>query len=89
MAGPSIRISPGKPDRWYYLTQALESVPTLFCGYSLADAGTLNTLHPSVVGGRELSDKWIVVLPETDEGTLQFFRALKFQIIESDTVRKF
>ena len=72
------------PDRWYYLTQALESTPTIFCGYSLSDAGTLNSLHPSAVGGRELSDKWIVVLPDTDQGTLQFFRALKFQIIESD-----
>ena len=73
-----------EPDRWHYLTQALESAPTLFCGYSLADAGTLNSLHPSSVGGRELSDKWIAVLPGTDEGTLQYFRALKFQIIECD-----
>ena len=75
-----------EPDRWHYLTQALESAPTLFCGYSLADAGTLNSLHPSSAAGRELSDKWITVLPGTDEGTLQFFRALKFQIIECDIV---
>ena len=71
-----------EPDRWHCLVQALESAPTLFCGYSLADAGTLNSLHPSSSSGREISDKWIAVLPGTDEGTLQFFRALKFQIIE-------
>ena len=76
-----------EPDRWHYLTQALESAPTLFCGYSLADAGTLNSLHPSSASGRELSDRWIAVLPGTDEGTLQFFRALKLQIIECDTVQ--
>ena len=75
-----------EPDRWHYLIQALESSPTLFCGYSLADAGTLNSLHPSSASGRDLSDKWIAVLPGTDEGTLRFFRALKFQIIECDIV---
>ena len=75
-----------EPDRWHYLIQALESAPTLFCGYSLADAGILSSLHPSATSGRQLSDKWIVVLPGTDEGTLQYFRALKFQIIECDIV---
>ena len=75
-----------EPDRWHYLTQALESAPTIFCGYALTDAGTLRSLHPSSTGGRELSDKWITVLPGTDEGTLRFFRALKFQIIESEIV---
>ena len=74
-----------EPDRWHYLTEALESAPTLFCGYSLADSGTLTSLHPSSVNSRDLSDKWITVLPGTDEGTLDYFRALKFQIIECDT----
>ena len=73
-----------EPDRWHYLVQALESKPTIFCGYSLSDAGTLSSLHPSASNGREQSDKWIVVMPGTDEGTLQFFRAMKFQIIEGD-----
>ena len=75
-----------EPDRWHYLIQALESAPTIFCGYSLTDAGTLNSFHPSSASGRELSDKWIAVLPGIDEGTLQFFRALRFQIIECDVV---
>ena len=76
-----------EPDRWHYLVQALESAPTLFCGYSLADAGTLQSLHPSAANGRDLSDKWITVLPGTDEGTIQYFRALKFQIIECDIIQ--
>ena len=75
-----------EPDRWYFLVRALEAGPTLFWGYSLADAGTLNSLHPSTTEGRELADKWITVLPGTDEGTLQYFRALNFQIIECDTI---
>ena len=73
-----------EPDRWHYLTQALESAPTIFCGYSLADAGTLHSLHSSSTSGRELSDKWIAVLPGTDEGTVQYLKAMKFQIIECD-----
>ena len=73
-----------EPDRWYFLSHALESVPTLFCGYSLADSGTLSMLHPSTVDSRELSDKWITVLPGTDEGTRRYFRALNFQVIDCD-----
>ena len=72
------------PDRWHYLTQALNSAPTLFCGYSVADSGTLTSLARSASGARELSDKWITVLPGTDQGTLDYFKALGFQIIECD-----
>ena len=75
-----------EPDRWRYLSQALESVPTLFCGYSLSDSGTLTTLHPSAVDNREFSDKWITVLPGTEASTIEYFKALKFQIIECDIV---
>lgn len=74
-----------EPDRWYYLTRNLESGPTLFAGYSLSDSGTLSTLHPSTADGRDLADKWITVLPGTPDGTLQYYRALKFQIIECTT----
>ena len=73
------------PDRWHFLTNALQSRPTLFWGYGLADAGALQALHPSSVGGMVRADTWITVLPETDEGTLQYFRALGFQILEADT----
>ena len=74
-----------EPDRWYYLMQALESAPTLFCGYSLSDADTLTSLHQTSANERDAADRWIVVLPGTDEGTLHYFHALNFQIIESDT----
>ena len=72
------------PDRWHYLTSALNSPPTLFCGYSVADSGTLTSLARSASGARELSDKWITVLPGTDQGTLDYFKARGFQIIECD-----
>ena len=74
-----------EPDRWYFLARALETGPTLFWGYSLSDESTLGTLHPSTTQGRELGDKWITVRPGTDDGTLQYLRALNFQIIECET----
>lgn len=74
------------PDRWRFLTNSLQSRPTLFWGYSLTDAGTLQSLHPSTVRERRLADRWITVLPNTDEGTLRYFRALGFQIVEADTL---
>ena len=74
------------PDRWHFLTNSLQSRPTLFWGYSLSDAGTLESLHPSTVRARKLEDMWITVRPGTDEGTLRYFRALGFQIVETDTL---
>ncbi|MFC1835203.1 SIR2 family protein [Thermodesulfobacteriota bacterium] len=74
------------PDRWYFLNHSLRSQPTLFWGYSLADAGTLQSLSPSTVSRRDFADTWITVRPGTDEGTLSYFKALGFQIIETDTL---
>ena len=74
------------PDRWHYLTQRLQKAPTLFWGYSLGDAGTLEALNPDTTRGRHHKDKWIVLHPKAaDDGTQQYFRALGFQLIIADT----
>src|SRR5271165_4862912 len=44
------------PDRWYFLTGQLQRTPTLFWGYSLADAGALQALNPETVRGRPHQD---------------------------------
>jgi len=72
-------------DRWHFLTNSLQSQPTLFWGYALTDASTLESFHPSTVNNRPLADAWITVLPGTDEGTLRYFKALGFQIVQADT----
>ncbi len=74
------------PDRWYFLTKALQSRPTLFWGYALVDAGTLQSLHPSTGADRQRADTWITVRPGADEGTLRYFRALGLHIVEADTL---
>ena len=72
------------PDRWNYLTQRLQRAPTLFWGYSLADADVLRALSPPPTINREHQQKWIL-LQEADEGTVAYFSALDFSIIEGGT----
>lgn len=74
------------PDRWHFLTQRLQNTPTLFWGYSVADAGALQALNPETVRERQHKDKWIVLRPTSaDEATRSFFRALGFQLVLADT----
>jgi hypothetical protein len=73
-------------DRWHYLTQTLERYPTLFWGYEVADAGTLQALSPQVNQGRAHKDKWILVHPSSfNEASRSYFAAMGFQIIVGST----
>src|SRR5262249_16292588 len=72
------------PDKWHFLTAQIKKYPTVFWGYSLGDAGTLQALNPQTIKGRPQQDKWIV-LNQSTEGDKRYFRALGFQIIESDS----
>jgi len=73
------------PDKWHFLTGRLQHLPTVFWGYGLNDAGVLQALSPSSVKLREHKEKWIV-LRKKDESAIQFFRAIDFNIIISDTL---
>lgn len=72
------------PDRWHFLSRRIQEYPTLFWGYNLDDAGTLEALSPKTVQGRSHKDKWIAI-SDYDEGVKNYFQALGFQIIEADT----
>lgn len=73
------------PDRWHLLTSRLQANPTLFWGYSMGDAATLEALNPATVRGRRLRDRWIILPATADRGTLEYFRALGFQLVLADT----
>lgn len=75
------------PDSWHRLTNQLEKYPTIFWGHSIEDAAVLEALHPSTVQGRPHKDRWIILMPSTDEGTIDFYKALDFQIILADTTQ--
>ena len=71
-------------DRWFFLADALAKTPTLFIGYSLSDSGTLNVLDPSTTSSTAAADRWITVLPGTESGDIEYYRAMGFQIVECD-----
>jgi tetratricopeptide (TPR) repeat protein len=72
------------PDRWYFLSRKIQEYPTLFWGYNLDDAGVLEALSPKTIQGRPQKDKWIA-MTDYDEGVRNYFQALGFQIIETNT----
>lgn len=74
------------PDRWMLLRQRLRDSPTLFAGYSLRDAGTLQVLRSGTAGNELPGSAWIQVRPGSDDpAMIEYFRALGFQIIVADT----
>ncbi len=72
------------PDKWNFLTNKLQTFPTIFWGYSISDAGVIKALNPNSIKGREQKPKWIV-LHEKDEARISYFKSLDFSIIISDT----
>jgi tetratricopeptide (TPR) repeat protein len=76
----------GDPDLWHMLSHQMQRLPTLFWGYSLADAGVLQTLDSQTAKGRELKDRWIV-LRKPEPGAEEYFRALRFNIIIADSAQ--
>ena len=73
------------PDKWHFLTERIQRTPTIFWGYSLKDAGVLQSLHSATINYREHKDKWIVLRHE-DKASISFFKSLGFKIIIADTV---
>lgn len=72
-------------DRWYFLANRIRQFPTLFWGYSVGDAGTLQALNPDI-GSGQLRDMWILVHETSGhDGAVDFFRAMNLQIIAGDT----
>lgn len=71
-------------DKWHYLTNALQTSPTIFWGYRLEDAGVLEALYPQTINKRERKTAW-VVLKDNDNATVEYFKALGLNIIVADT----
>lgn len=72
------------PDKWHYLTNQIQEIPTVFWGYNLADAGVIQSLSPTTIQNREPKPKWII-LNSSDDGSIEYFKALGFFIIIGDT----
>ena len=73
------------PDKWHFLTERIQRVPTIFWGHSLKDAGVLQSLHSATIKYREHKDKWIV-LRNNNKAAISFFESLGFNIIVAETL---
>ena len=69
------------PDRWRYLQTRLNRSSTLFWGYSVEDAATLEALSATSSNARH----WLLVHPSSDRADLEYYRALGFQMLIGDT----
>ncbi|PLX94189.1 MAG: hypothetical protein C0621_05810 [Desulfuromonas sp.] len=73
------------PSRWNYLTTLMGRYPTLFWGYALRDAGTLQAFSNALKQHNQ-KDAWIVVHPDfVEEGEISYYKSIGLKIIKSDT----
>lgn len=73
------------PNRWNYLKSIMNRYPTLFWGYALRDAGTLQVFSDAIEDNNK-KNSWIIVHPDfTSEGEIEYYKSLDLKIIISDT----
>lgn len=68
---------------WQYLMQSIEQCPTLFLGYSVNDASTIQALTSSQTFENARKDMWILLYKQSEED-VEYYRALGFNIIKGD-----
>ena len=68
---------------WQYLMQSVEQHPTLFLGYSVNDASTIEALTSSQSFENAKKDMWILLYKQSDKD-IAYYRALGFNIIVGD-----
>jgi hypothetical protein len=71
-------------DKWFGYIGRVQQTPTLYWGYSIADAGVLQALAKETVSGRERAPAWVTLRAEDDED-IEYYSALGFQIIIAET----
>lgn len=73
------------PNRWNYFRSLMNRHPTLFWGYALRDAGTLQALADALDDNNR-KNSWIIVHPKyTTDDDIQYYKSLNLKIISSDT----
>lgn len=73
------------PSRWNYFRSLMNRHPTLFWGYALKDAGTLQVLSDALDDNNK-KNSWIIVHPDyTSNDEIQYYKSLDLKIITSDT----
>lgn len=71
-------------DKWFGYIDRIKSTPTLYWGYSVSDAGVLQSLSKDTTSGKERAPSWIVLRSDDSEAR-EYYSALGFQIIIGET----
>lgn len=71
-------------DKWFGYVDRIKNTPTLYWGYSVSDAGVLQSLSKGTVHGKERAPSWIV-LRRDDSEAREYYSSLGFQIIICET----
>lgn len=71
-------------DKWFGYIGRVQQTPTLYWGYSMADAGVLQALARETINGRERAPAWVTLRAEDDEA-IEYYSSLGFQIIVAET----
>ncbi len=73
------------PARWNYLTSLMSRFPTLFWGYALKDAGTLQ-VFANALKEHNHKESWIILAPKyIVDGEIDYYKSLGLNIIKADT----
>lgn len=73
------------PTRWNYFKSLMNRHPTLFWGYALRDAGTLQVFSDAIDDNNK-KNSWIIVHPDhTSDDEIEYYKSLDLKIISSDT----
>lgn len=72
------------PRIWSYLSASLERFPTIFIGYKLNDSGVIQAITSERTFNNAQKNMWIVLF-NPDESEVEYFQALGFSIIISET----
>ncbi|MFO5902410.1 SIR2 family protein [Pseudomonas aeruginosa] len=71
-------------DKWYGYINRIKTTPTLYWGYSVSDAGVLQSLAKETTSGKDRAPSWIVLRTD-DKEAKEYYSSLGFQIIVGET----
>lgn len=71
-------------DKWFGYIGRIQQTPTIYWGYSVADAGVLQALSKDSSHGREKAPAWVTIRKKDDDA-IEYYTSLGFQIIIGDT----
>ncbi len=71
-------------DKWFGYIGRVQQVPTLYWGYTVADAGVLQSLSRQSTSDRDKAPAWVTLRSE-DQEAIEYYSSLGFQIVIAET----